>query len=140
MPSPEAKAEINLQGVHYVIDGSECDREKIGSEEAILDFLTNLPDQIGMTKISEPRVQRFQSEYHQAELIHGYIMIAESHISVQTIPERGQLMTDIFSCKPFDKEKVLEIVMDTFQPQGVGQAEMNRDMAKIRAAFLKDLR
>ena len=42
------------------------------------------------------------------------MMIAESHISVHTFPDRSYVNIDVFSCKDFDHERVLERIKDLF--------------------------
>ncbi len=37
----------------------------------------------------------------------GFVVIAESHISVHTYPETGHYAMDIFSCKSFDDKKTI---------------------------------
>ena len=44
----------------------------------------------------------------------GIVLIAESHISVHTFPDRGYVNIDIFSCKDFDASGSLEDVKRTF--------------------------
>ena len=61
-----------------------------------------------MTKITEPEVL----EYHGPEPIgdngiSGFVIIAESHISVHTFPHRDYVNIDVFSCKSFDHEQAL---------------------------------
>ena len=42
------------------------------------------------------------------------MLIAESHISIQTYPERGYLSLDIFSCKDFDHQKAISFAVEKF--------------------------
>ena len=44
----------------------------------------------------------------------GFVLIAESHISVHTFPDRGYVNVDIFSCKYFDPEKAKSEVVEMF--------------------------
>ncbi len=44
----------------------------------------------------------------------GFVLIAESHISVHTFPERGYLNVDIFSCKDFDPAAAERDVRESF--------------------------
>ena len=46
--------------------------------------------------------------------ISGFVLIAESHLSIHTFPARGLVWADIFSCKGFDAERVVERVRQTF--------------------------
>ena len=51
---------------------------------------------------------------------YGYstiVMIAESHLTIHTFPEEGFYTFDIYSCKCFPYEKVLEVLEQFFGPQ-----------------------
>ena len=43
------------------------------------------------------------------------MLIAESHISVHTFPERGYINVDLFSCKFFDSTRSADVVRRTFR-------------------------
>ncbi len=49
---------------------------------------------------------------------YGYstlIMIAESHLSIHTFPEDNFFTFDCYSCKPFDSEKIRDILNKKFE-------------------------
>lgn len=50
--------------------------------------------------------------------ITGFAVIDFSHISIHTFTATGELCVDVFSCKPFDYEKVKEFVKKTFRLDG----------------------
>ena len=52
----------------------------------------------------------------------GFVLIAESHISIHTFPERGYLSLDIFSCKDFDHEQAVDYATELF---GIARHEIN---------------
>ncbi len=47
----------------------------------------------------------------------GFVLIAESHISVHTFPEKQYLSLDMFSCKPFDTDLAVETIKKYFKIQ-----------------------
>ena len=47
--------------------------------------------------------------------VSGFVIIAESHISVHTFPDRNYLNVDVFSCKEFDIENAKKEVKSMFQ-------------------------
>ena len=67
-----------------------------------------------MTKMTPPQVYTYQGKQSEDWGLSGFVLIAESHISVHTFPDRGHVNVDIFSCKSFDVDAVLSIVKDTF--------------------------
>ena len=52
--------------------------------------------------------------------ISGFVMIAESHISIHTFPERHEVSIDVFSCKEFDPAHACELLEEAF---GLGEVE-----------------
>jgi S-adenosylmethionine decarboxylase len=96
--------------MHVTIDGYGGDRAKLASEDLVRDLLTRYPAEIGMTAISEPYVRRYVGEKPEDWGVSGFVLIAESHITIHTFVEHGQVWVDIFSCKEFDATRaVLDI-------------------------------
>ena len=100
--------------MHLVIDGYGADPEYISDEGKILTFLQEYPKAISMTPISSPQVLTFRGKVENDWGVSGFILIAESHISVHTFPDRGYVNVDIFSCKYFDPEKAKSEVVEMF--------------------------
>ncbi|MBE0415354.1 MAG: S-adenosylmethionine decarboxylase [Dehalococcoidia bacterium] len=92
--------------MHLIIDGFGANREMLESEELIHQLLDHYPSQIGMTKVAPPCVFRYTGSKPEDWGISGFVLIAESHISIHTFPERGLVNIDVFSCKDFDSEQV----------------------------------
>ena len=102
-------------GPHLMVDGYEGNYETLASVEAITDFLDMLPKEIGMTKIMPPYVFKYDGgEKPEDWGVSGFVIIAESHISIHTFPEKGYFSIDIFSCKDFDMNRALQIIKDFF--------------------------
>ena len=95
---------------HLVIDAFVDDASRISEIEPIFDLLYGLPEQIGMTKITQPYVFRYSGLVPDDWGITGMVIIAESHISIHTFPERKRFHMDVFSCKPFDYETALQTI------------------------------
>jgi S-adenosylmethionine decarboxylase len=67
-----------------------------------------------MAKIAPPYVCRYEGSKPSDWGISGFVLIAESHLSVHTFPERGLLWADIFSCKSFDADRLVDAVREAF--------------------------
>jgi S-adenosylmethionine decarboxylase len=93
--------------MHVTIDGFGGDRAKLASEELVRDLLDRYPAEIGMTKISEPHVRRYVGDKPQDWGVSGFVLIAESHITIHTFVEHEQVWVDIFSCKEFDATRAI---------------------------------
>jgi S-adenosylmethionine decarboxylase len=100
--------------MHLAIDGYDADREKLEDPEFVLRFLDEYPSAIGMTKIMPPHVLTYRGPQPEDWGISGFVIIAESHISVHTFPDRRYVNIDIFSCKEFDVEQALDVVKQRF--------------------------
>jgi len=104
-------------GVHLMVDGYGCDRAKLEDINLIYDFLDESPSQMEMTKIMPPYVFRYNGLVPEDWGISGFVLIAESHISVHTFPEKQYVSLDMFSCKPFNTQQALETVRNFFRMQ-----------------------
>ncbi len=82
--------------------------------DAIYQFLDTCPDMIHMTKIMPPYVFKYHGKVPDDWGVSGFVLIAESHISIHTFPERGYLSLDIFSCKDFDYQQAVDYVSELF--------------------------
>ena len=100
--------------MHLLMDGFGGDVENMKDEEFVYHFLDVFPSEIGMNKISTPHVTTYRGPKDEDWGISGFVLIAESHISVHTFPERAYVNIDVFSCKGFDHEQALARIRETF--------------------------
>lgn len=100
--------------MHLVIDGFGAQPEKLQDLALVFDLLDNFPDAIGMTKIMPPYVFRYTGIKPEDWGVSGVVLIAESHISIHTFPDKQYINIDVFSCKYFDAELALQFMRDKF--------------------------
>ncbi len=93
--------------MHLVIDGYGGDVEKMWDQELVRDFLDKFPSKLAMTPITEPKVLKYIGDNVEDAGVSGFVIIAESHISIHTFPYRQYVNIDIFSCKSFDDQRAL---------------------------------
>lgn len=93
--------------MHLVIDGFGGDAEKMWDVGLVRDFLTNYPAMLGMNRITEPSVLEYNGPRLEDSGVSGFVIIAESHISIHTFPYRQYVNIDIFSCRSFDNSRAL---------------------------------
>ena len=110
---PTTPLEATCQ-LHLVIDGYGAPKEKLGDTDLVYGFLDEYPHAIGMTKIVPPQVYTYHGKTAEDWGVSGFVLIAESHISIHTFPERQYVNIDIFSCKDFDATSSLDDVKRTF--------------------------
>ena len=101
-------------GPHLMLDCRQCDPEKISSLEYVYQVISDLPDLIGMTKITQPYVFPYSGKVPEDKGITGMVIIAESHITFHSFTEKDYFFFDIFSCKDFDVELVVEYITKAF--------------------------
>ena len=100
--------------MHLIIEGRDGDARKLEDLALLYDLLDTFPDEIGMTKITPPIVRRYIGTKPEDWGISGFVMIAESHISVHTFPEKQEVSIDVFSCKEFDGERAVDLMREAF--------------------------
>ena len=84
-----------------------------------------------MTKIVPPQVYTYHGQKPGDWGVSGFVLIAESHISIHTFPDRGYVNIDIFSCKEFDPASSLEDVKATFSLPQVNVWTLERGLEFI---------
>ena len=117
--------------MHLLVDGFGGDLEKLKSQEFVYKFLDEFPSSINMNKISGPHVTTYNGPVEKDWGVSGFVMIAESHISIHTFPDRSYTNIDIFSCKDFDEEKALSLIGEAFNFRQTKQWSVGRGLAYI---------
>ena len=105
--------------MHLLIDGSFGDIDKMYNQEALTSFLKEYPSTLGMNIIHGPVVLPYSAPDPLDSGISGFVVIAESHISVHTFPERDYINIDIFSCRSFDSDKAIRDVKTFFSLKNI---------------------
>jgi S-adenosylmethionine decarboxylase len=121
-------------GPHLMLDGYGCDRKKLQDLNLIYRILDELPSRIGMTKIMPPYVFKYSGLKPEDWGLSGFVLIAESHISIHTFPEKNFVSADIFSCKAFDLE-----FAESFLKQALGMEKVECNVLDRGTEFPKDL-
>ena len=137
-PHKMDKEIIQLNGTHPTLDCQGCEREKISSEETMRLFLDTLPSTLGMHKIMQPFVLKYEWDGKSWDKggISAFVMIAESHISIHTFPQDSLLTADVYSCKPFDTKKAIEQFKKAFSARTIKKNILKRDITLVRQRAL----
>ncbi len=102
-------------GPHLTIDAKKCNIAKLKDFNFVFDVLDQLPAKIGMTKITQPYVFKYSGIVPEDAGITGVVIIAESHISIHTFPYKDYVFIDVFSCKNFNTQKAVKLLIDAFE-------------------------
>lgn len=115
-------------GEHLTLDGYLGSKPLLNDEAALRRFLADLPEQLGMHKICEPQIVHTEGNGgNDPGGLSGFVMIAESHISIHTFVERRFASADIYTCKNgMDIEFIVNWFKQTFDFQDVEQHLIQR--------------
>lgn len=103
-------------GVHLLFDGYNANKELLANKDHLTRLLTEIPEKMDMHTISDPTVIEVGPlNKKDPGGISGFILIAESHISYHTFPERGFVTADIYTCQnDLDSEKFISLLAEVF--------------------------
>lgn len=104
-------------GVHFMIDGYNADKSVLRDREKLTNLLDTLPASMGMHSITEPLVVEVGPKNRKDPGgMSGFVMIAESHFSFHTFPERGFVTIDVYTCQnELDTTGLLEGFREVFK-------------------------
>lgn len=104
-------------GEHLMIDGYGGDRKKLDDKDLVFRCVDELPDVLEMKKLSTPQVFFAPSnDIKDPGGWSGFVIIAESHISLHTFPRRGFVSADVYTCKSgMDCEFIINYFKKTFE-------------------------
>ena len=112
--------------MHLIIDGYGCSAQQMENVDLVYQILDQFPSRIGMTKIGRPQVSRHGGSGAGDAGISGFVLLAESHISIHIFPESSYINVDIFSCKEFDAEQALGTFQERFPMAKIRTYVLNR--------------
>lgn len=108
-------------GEHLTLDGYGGNEALLDNKEVVLECLDNLPELLGMHKMSEPQV--YHSDGNDIKDPGGWtgvVVIAESHISVHTFPKRGFVSADVYTCKNgMDNDFIIKFFQEKFELKNI---------------------
>lgn len=115
MAYPNTKLNENwYYGKHMMVDGKKCKRELITSLNNWRKFIDDLVKAIDMVPHGDLVIDRFGEGDDIG--ISACQLILTSSITVHTNDKAGDFYLDIFSCKDYDDQKVLNMVDKYFEP------------------------
>lgn len=124
-------------GPHLTLDLQNCNRKKLEDLDFIFKILDTLPSKIGMTKITAPYVFKYTDGVVEDDWgITGFVVIAESHISIHTYPTKNYVFMDIFSCKEFDTEEAVKLIIRAFEAKKIDKNVVRRGIGFPRGQLV----
>ena len=127
----------NTWGQHLLLDISGCN-ENVCSKDAIADFVRNLVIEIDMRSFGDPIIEHFAVHDYDAVGYSLVQLIETSTITGHFSDNNRDAYLDIFSCKRFSKDKVIEVVDKYFAPKTVRAAFLSRGVKLPTQAPFED--
>ncbi len=96
-------------GKHYIIEFHHCDVDQISNVPEVEEVLLNAVDKAGATYVSH--------DTHQFDPVgvSAVVMIAESHFTIHTWPEKEYAAMDIFTCGVMEAQNAIDYIKEKFQ-------------------------
>lgn len=116
---------MNSWGKHLIVDAADCDKDLIKNEQIVAAFAKRLVKDIDMVAYGEPQVVNFGSGNKEGFTL--VQLIETSNICAHFCNETGDAYFDVFSCKDFDPDVVMEIIDQFFRPETMRFKVMERD-------------
>ncbi|MBI2644313.1 MAG: S-adenosylmethionine decarboxylase [Candidatus Wildermuthbacteria bacterium] len=89
---------------HIIFDAFGVNKKLLGDGKFVLNLLLEIPPILDMKILSGPNLVQDYDTGHEG--FSGFEIIDFSHVSIHTFVDTQEAFIDIFSCKPFDYEKV----------------------------------
>lgn len=97
-------------GIHYIVDF--IDATHLDDLEYIENAFRKCIEVSGATLL-----HIHLHHFNDNNGVSGVAILAESHISIHTWPERGYAAVDIFMCGDTEPKKALDVLFDSFSPK-----------------------
>jgi S-adenosylmethionine decarboxylase len=144
--SPLGMVSDNPSEIHTESGGAEAQKDYFVEKDGVKFAGTHLLlDLWGAGNLTDPELidsaLRDAAEAADATILHshfhhfgpdggvsGVVVLAESHISIHTWPERNFAAVDIFMCGSCDPYRSLPVLKHTFRPRSILLAEQRRGL------------
>jgi S-adenosylmethionine/arginine decarboxylase-like enzyme len=104
-------------GPHLLADLAGCDPARMKDGEFVYRFLQDLVKEVGMNPIGSPHLDLYTGPHKEWDGFSATIHIQTSHITAHFFAF-GYVFMDIFSCRPFDREKTKAFILGRLRPTG----------------------
>jgi S-adenosylmethionine decarboxylase len=105
--------------VHLMLELYGCNREVLTNEPLLRRVLDEYPGRVDMEKVSPVHLYDIETSNPLDAGMSGFVVIAQSHISMHAWPEYGEVDIDICSCKEFSQEDAIAFAKEVFQTEDI---------------------
>jgi S-adenosylmethionine decarboxylase len=103
--------------VHLMLELYGCDRQLLENEALVRRALDEFPARVDMEKVSPVHLYQIETSNPLDAGLSGFVVIAQSHISLHAWPEYGEVDIDICSCKEFSQADAIAFAKEIFQSE-----------------------
>lgn len=108
-------------GTHLLVNLFGCPKETLERADVVLSFLNTIVTEAKLNKVGETA---YQFEPFGATCV---ILLAESHISIHTWPEKQFAAVDIYTCADKERnERAFQALLKQFKPERFDKQEVSR--------------
>ncbi|MCD6421376.1 MAG: S-adenosylmethionine decarboxylase [Thaumarchaeota archaeon] len=113
---------------HLMLDLYGCSKDSLDDERLLRDVFDELSRLMDLRIIAGPVIVRYVGEEGSpsGEGLSGFMIVAESHVSIHTDIRTGYASVDVYSCKEFDRERVERYLVGVFKPERVERSFLLR--------------
>ena len=105
--------------VHLMLELYGCDRHILSDKSLVNSVLDEYPAHVEMEKVSPVHLYQIETSNPLDAGLSGFVVIAQSHISLHAWPEYGEVDIDICSCKEFSQDDAIAFAKQMFQTDDV---------------------
>src|SRR5438105_12735094 len=118
--------------VHLMLELYGCNRQLLENESLVRRALNEYPGHVDMEKVSKVHLYDIETSNPLDAGLSGFVVIAQSHISMHAWPEYGEVDIDICSCKEFSQEDAIAFAKEIFQTDDVEAHFLMRGNSSLR--------
>jgi len=105
---------------HLMFELYGCDRQRLENPDLLRTFLRDLPPLIDMTAVSPVHLYDIRECTDEDDNgLSGFVIIAQSHVSLHAWGPYHELDVDICSCQPFDYDVAVRFATELMGAQDV---------------------
>src|SRR5258708_37948133 len=101
--------------VHLMLELYGCDRQLLSNEPLIRRVLDEYPGRVAMERVSPVHLYEIETSNPLDAGLSGFVVIAQSHISLHAWPEYGEGAIDTCSSTEFSEEDAIAFAAQVFQ-------------------------
>lgn len=133
----DQKTEDSSWGYQLIIDCFGCSFENCCDLDKGYEFLDQICTHLNMTKQTQPYIfKTCDRTFPGKPGYSGWVPIIESGIQIHTTANNRFISVDVYSCKTFDPQDVVDFVSRWFEPQTVETQLFHRGRGFLKHARL----